>query len=109
MTPESNNQDRSEIAALKAQMFTLLMALVVISGTLTVYLYRQSSLAGKDLVQAKKLAAAVSHNEAALQSFVSQLEVYGQKHPDFEPILRKYGIEPKTAVAPAAAPVAPKK
>ena len=107
MTPESNNQDRSEIAALKTQVFTLLMALVVISGTLTVYLYRQSSLAGKDLAQAKKLDAAVSHNEAALESFVSKLVAYGKTHPDFEPILKKYGIQPNQVAAPVTAAPAP--
>ena len=42
MIPENSNE---EIAALKNQVFTLLIALIVISGTLTVFLYRQASVA----------------------------------------------------------------
>ena len=111
MTPENteaNNVDRSQIAALRTQLFTMLMALIVVSGTLTIYLYRQSSLAGKDLNQVKKLSNEVSHNEVALKEFVNKLEAYGQKHPNFEPILRKYGITGQPAVAPAHLPAAKK-
>jgi hypothetical protein len=40
-----------------------------------------------------------------MENFVKQLTAYGSTHPDFQPILRKYGIVPQTA----GAPVAPKK
>jgi len=53
----------------------------------------------------------------AMQAFVGQLAIYGQTHPDFQPILKKYGIVPppvtnapaKPAAAAPAAPAAPKK
>ena len=45
-----------QVVALRHQVFTLLLALVVVSGTLTVYLYRQASLAGKDLAAVKPQA-----------------------------------------------------
>jgi hypothetical protein len=105
MLPENQN---SEITALKNQVFTLLVALIVVSGTLTVYLYRQSSQIGKDMAaleeQAKNLAPALNQNEVAVTTFVTKLMAYGQKHPDFMPVLKKYNL---TAVTPGAAPLTP--
>ena len=98
-----------QIAALRHQVFTLLLALVVVSGTLTVYLYRQARVIGKDLEaikpQATKIIQGFKQNHEGMENFVKQLSVYGSTHPDFQPILRKYGIVPQSA----AAPVAPKK
>lgn len=104
MTPDNNN----EIAALKNQVFTLLLALIVVSGTLTVYLYRQVSLAGKDLAQGRLLSAELNQHEVAVSTFVTELVNYGEKHPDFVQVLKKYGIAPVPGV-PANAPAMPKK
>jgi type II secretory pathway component PulF len=105
MLPDNNN---TELTALKNQVFTLLVALIVVSGTLTVYLYRQVSMAGKDLAQGAQLSAVLNQNEAAVSAFVTKLVNYGEKHPDFVPVLKKYGIEPRPGI-PATAPAAPKK
>jgi hypothetical protein len=110
MTSETNPGANPELAALKNQVFTLLMALIVVSGTLTIFLYRQSSLTGSDLAQAKQLNVMITQNETALNTFITQLVAYGEKHPDFVPVLKKYGIAPQPGVpAGAVAPVAPKK
>jgi hypothetical protein len=101
-----------EIAALKNQIFTLLVALVVVSGTLTVYLYRQVSLSNKDIAQGQQLSAIMTQNENAVMSFVNRLVAYGQKHPDFAAqVLKKYGIAPVAGVPAnvSAAPAAPGK
>ena len=105
MTSENNNV---EIAALKNQVFTLLVALIVVSGTLTIYLYRQTSVAGKDLAQGEKLAAMLNQNEATVSGFVTKLVAYGEKHPDFVPVLKKYGIAPVPGM-PAGTTAPPKK
>ena len=93
-----NADSNSEISALKRQVFTLLVALVVVSGTLTVYLYRQASITGKDITaiqpQAQQLIGAFNQNQSLMIGFVNQLVVYGQAHPDFRPVLLKYGIQP---------------
>jgi len=107
MTPETKPEPNPEIAALKNQVFTLLMALIVLSGTLTIFLYRQSSLAGSDLAQAKQLNVMVTQNETALGNFLNSLVAYGEKHPDFLPVLKKYGITPQPGVPAGTAPVAP--
>jgi hypothetical protein len=104
MIPE-NNQD--SIAAIKGRLFTLLVAMVVISGTLTGYLYTQASMANKELTAAKQIATQLNQSEVAMNNFVGKLAAYGEKHPDFaSSVLKKYGITmmPGTAPAPSAAP-----
>jgi hypothetical protein len=103
-----------QLAALRHQVFTMLLALIVVSGTLTVYLYRQARVTGKDIdaikPQATKIIQAFSQNRVGMENFVKQLAVYGSTHPDFQPILRKYGIVPQPAATPGAPalPAAPK-
>ena len=98
-----------QVVALRHQVFTLLLALVVVSGTVTVYLYRQASLASKEMTaikpQATQMIAAFKRDQPSMEAFVKQITAYGVTHPDFQPILKKYGIVPP----PAGAPVVPKK
>jgi len=92
------NDSNSEIASLKSQLFVQLVALVVVSGTLTVFLYRQASVAGKDLEtvkpQATQLINVFNQNQQSVVSFVNEVVAYGEKHPEFKPVLAKYGIAP---------------
>ena len=107
---ETNSPAQTEltdqIVALRHQVFTLLLVLVVVSGTLTVYLYRQASITGRDIAaikpQAMQIIQAFSQNRVGMENFVKQLSAYGNSHPDFQPILRKYGIVQPAASAPAA-------
>jgi hypothetical protein len=117
MNTDVINHD-SEIAALRRQVFTLLVALIVVSGTLTVYLYRQASISKKDLdvirPQAQQIINVFNQNQTLMNNFVTQLVAYGEKHPDFVPVLRKYGIAPIPGIpagtpASAVQPAAPKK
>jgi len=107
---ETNSAVQTELmdqmVALRHQVFTLLLALVVVSGTLTVFLYRQSSLASKDIAaikpQATQLIEAFKRDQPGMEAFVNQLRAYGVTHADFQPILKKYGLTPQPL--PAAAP-----
>jgi hypothetical protein len=87
-----------------------LLVLVVVSGTLTVVLYRQAKLTGRDIAiikpQATQIIAAFKRDLPLMENFVKQLTAYGVTHPDFQPILKKYGI---VATQPAATPVVPAK
>lgn len=109
-----NDDLNTQVSALQRQVFALLLALIVVSGTLTVYLYRQASISGKDIdaikPQAEKIIGAYNQNQELMVNFVNQLVAYGQTHPDFRPVLAKYGIAPVPGV-PAGTPprVAPKK
>lgn len=108
MNDSETNQTPAEISdqigALQRQVFTLLLVLIVVSGTLTVFLYRQAALTRSDIAairpQATQLINSYNQNHAAIQSFVSQLVTFSQTHPDFQPVLRKYGITGQPATAP---------
>lgn len=93
-----NNQD---ISALKNQVFTLLVALIVVSGTLTTVLYQQASQANKDITQGQQLGVMLNQNEANMLEFARKLAAYSEKHPDIKPLLEKYGVT-SASVAPAA-------
>ena len=104
MNPDLN----SEVSSLRNQVYVLLIALIVVSGTLTVYLYRQASTTRKDIEsmkpQAQQLIGAFNQNQKLMIDFVNQLVAYGQTHPEFRPVLMRYGVTP-----PSAGAVAPKK
>ncbi len=103
--PQTNTGLSDQIDALRRQLFTLLLALIIVSGTLTVFLYRQATLTRRDIAAIKPQAAQViqvfNQNRANIQAFVQQLAAYGQAHPDFQQqVLKKYGITPQTVAAP---------
>jgi hypothetical protein len=82
----------------------LLLALIIVSGTLTGYLYLQARHTSKDIAaikpQATQIIQAFNQNRPVIQSFVQQLVAYGQAHPDFQQqVLKKYGITPQTVAA----------
>jgi hypothetical protein len=98
-TTHTHAELSDQIAALQRQTFTLLLALIVISGTLVSYLYYQSRVLGQAIEggrqQSKPIVELYSQNQPMIQGFVDQLRVYGVTHPDFaQQILRKYQIPP---------------
>src|SRR5450755_3305033 len=95
-TNDLNNQ----VAALQRQVFVLLLALVIVSGTLTVYLYRQASVLGKDISQVKLAINNAKQIQPVIISVANQLAVYGRTHPDILPLLVKYGITNGVPAAP---------
>jgi len=104
----NSNELSDQVAALRRQTFVLLLALIIVSGTLTVFLYRQASLTRRDIAaikpQATQIIQAFSQNGPNIQNFVKQLAAFGATHPDFRPVLQKYGIPPAGTAAPVAAP-----
>jgi len=93
-----------QIAALQRQVFTLMLILVVVSGTLVAYIYYQSRQLGRTIEatrpQAAQIAKVYNQEFPVVQSFLKQLAAYGQAHPDFQQtVLKKYGITAQTASA----------
>ena len=83
----------SELISLRRQLFFQLVALVVVAASLTVFLYRQASIEGKQIAQAQKIIAAYKLQEPNVIKVLNQLVAYGQKHPDFNTaVLKKYGL-----------------
>lgn len=114
-----NPEIAQQIESLRRQVFILLLALIVVSGSLATYLCYQSRLMGQSVDGIKPQAmktiqtynqVKASLNPAVLSNFVAQVSAYAIAHPDFRPVLQKYGWNPPPATTAApAAPVAPKK
>lgn len=82
-----------ELSPLRRQLFFQLVALVVVAGSLTVYLYRQASMEGKQIAQAQKIIASYQLQQTNIINVLNELVAYGQKHPDFSSaVLKKYGL-----------------
>jgi hypothetical protein len=99
-----NSDSNPEISALRNQVFIQLVALVVVTGTLAVYLYREASMAGKDLNATQQLMNNLKQSQPALMTFANELGAYGMTHTDIRPLLAKYQIvvAPTQPVPPAA-------
>jgi len=86
---------KEKVALLERQTFSQLLALIVISGTLTGYLYRQASVLHKDIDANQQVINAVNDNKKGMTDFLNQLAAFGQTHPDFEQqVLVKNGLVP---------------
>jgi len=115
--PETNSPSDlvGQVVALQRQVFTLLLALIVVSGTLVAYLGYESHHLGKDITAINaQVVQPYKQKLPAIESFISQIVAYGQAHPDFRPVLVKNGVVAVTPPATnttskpaAAAPVAP--
>ena len=101
----------AQVDALRRQNFILLLALIVIGGTIAVYLRYQAKLAHETLTGIQPQANAIIQtynvataniNQTNVANFVNQITAFAVTHPDFQPILKKYGWTPP---ANAAAPV----
>jgi hypothetical protein len=108
---------QAQYEALRHLVVSILVLLVVISGTLNIYLLRQWRTTSKDLAgirpQATQLIAEFQKVDGPrMQDFVKKITEYGRTHPDFGPVLAKYGINPATPTNPSPATpaaAAPKK
>ncbi len=84
------------VASLSRQIMFLLLALIVLSGTVTAYLFYQARVFGQQLdvlePQARLVVENYNRSWPPIEKAIQELIVYGQKHPDFQPILKKYGI-----------------
>jgi hypothetical protein len=109
-----NSDSNHEIATLQRQVFFMLLALIIVSGTLTAYIFWQAWIFRKDVngfrPQAERVIELYNQKQALMVNFEKELIAYGQTHPDFRPVLIKNGIIPNTPApaTPAAAP-APQK
>lgn len=106
---------QQQCACLQRQITTLLLAVFVLSGTVTVFLWRQARYARKDLEVLKPPALQIiqsfKQEKPIMDDFVSKLAEFGKTHPDFMPILTKYKIQPVATAGITSAPpavIAPK-
>jgi hypothetical protein len=84
------------VTSLRRQVTHLLLALIVISGTLATYLFYESHTMSVELdnlqPQAREIVRNYDLNLPNVQKFVHTLVAYGQTHPDYQPILKQNGL-----------------
>jgi hypothetical protein len=112
---------KSACADLQAQTHTLRIILLFVMGSLCLFFWREASFNGRIALQMQpqvmqaaqfidtlnKQGTSIEKQLQALQGAVSRLVDYGRTHPDYVPILNKYGVPVTPAAAAPAAP--PKK
>ena len=102
----SNSDLAQQVAALQRQVFLLLVALIVVAATIVFYLYYEGHVASQEYTAVRpeftQLIQDYNKNALAIQSFEKQLVSFGTTHPNFQPILKQYGL-----IGPANANSAP--
>ena len=112
--PESFKPENVETQCenLRKLFLATLVALLILSFSINVFLIRQATYIRKDLKamrpQVQQIVANYQKNEdPQIKNFVNALVGFGRTHPDFNSILAKYKIVPQTPALSAPAPVAP--
>jgi hypothetical protein len=113
-SPPDFNQLQAQVESLRHLVVSLLVLLVVVSGTLNLYLLRQVRFTRNDLNAVRLQTANINMTgfiaeyekttRPAMDEFVRKITQYGQTHPDFAPIMAKYGLNPQTATTTGAPP-----
>ena len=117
--PVSEPQDevsnlRSQLDSLHHTVVSVMLLLIVISGTFWIYLLRQARTAKNDLEYMIKpswtnVMVQFQRNGPIIDETVKKLQEFGRTNADFAPVLAKYGLKPGapatglggTAVPPA--------
>lgn len=103
-TPASNSTEdlKATCASLRHQLNSVLILLLIVSSTLTVFFLRQSTLARKDRDLLSQTVTEYQQNAVpALNEFTAKLREYAKTHSDVVPILVKYGVVQVTNTAAA--------
>jgi hypothetical protein len=104
---------RAQYESLRHLVVSVLILLVVVSGTLNIFLLREFRNAGRDLDNFKPSAQEFMMNYQkndgpSVENFLLRIVDYGRTHPDFAPILKKYHVNPGPGTgAPINLPVPP--
>ena len=76
---------------------SLLLVLIVVSATLSIYLLRQWRFVKAEVEgvtpQAVQMITEHTNSYAMTQDFVRKVAEYGRTHPDFAPIMDKYRLK----------------
>jgi hypothetical protein len=96
------NDLQEQYHALRQTLNTMLVLLVMVSGTLTIFLVRQWRFAKTDLDMLRPQAAQIINDynrvsAPAMQDFMRRLAEYSRSHPDFAPIAAKYRLNDSAA------------
>ena len=83
--------------SLRALFQFALVALILMSGSLNIFLFRQVSLVRVQVAEMSQSIADYEKNKApVMNAFLSKLQTFAKTNPDFAPILEKYLRAPTT-------------
>jgi hypothetical protein len=106
-TPDVNDL-QAQCQWLRRQIQTILILLILVSATFTLFLWRQVRYAGMDLTQIRPVIEEYNKTLGPqMDDFARKLAEYGRQHPDFNAIYTKYGLS-QVNQAPAAIPASKK-
>ncbi len=132
ITDTTRSSETDDLKALCAdfekQAHTLRVAILIVATTLCLFFWREAKFNGHlaDAMKGQVLqvsqyvkamesqGSSIGKQELAIKTFVSRLIEYGKTHPDYVPILAKYGIPMPSAQssgvpAPQTPAASPKK
>jgi hypothetical protein len=107
-TPPDRVDLEEQVDSLQRLVGTILVLLLIVSGTLAIFLYWQVRNANRELEAGhQQLDKIQAQQEEAIKKFSD----FGRTHTDFAPVLAKYGIKPETATSspPTLPGTSPKK
>jgi hypothetical protein len=107
------NQLREQYESLRGLVVSALVLVIVLGASFDLFLLRQVKFTRAELAAIRPGATQIISDYQAgsarmMDEFVKKITDYGQTHPDFAPILAKYGIRPGAptgAVSTAVPPV----
>ena len=115
-TQPGTNGLQDQVDGLRHLVVSILILVIVVSGTFTIYLLRQWRAVGKELTNFRPQATQViadyqKVSVPVMTEFLKKITDFGRTHPDFMPILAKDNIKPTagTGTAPPSAVPAPAK
>lgn len=99
----------AQVRSLQTLVVLTLMAGLLLSAGVNFFLFREVSIVRKDLEAAQRVVDDYETNKKQLiNTFIGRAQEYGQNHPDFRPILQKYGVPPAAPVqSPQPVPASP--
>jgi hypothetical protein len=117
--PATDTPDlREQIESLRHLIGSVLILMVMVSGTLTIFLYREMKTASANLdafrPQALNAMTIYQQQQKPLMiDFAKKIQLYGQTHPDIAPLLAKWDpvftnwdwkLSNQTSATPAGVP-----
>jgi len=92
--PASPEALQQQLQSLRLLFVAALMAILLFSVGVNIYLFRQVSMVRKELDATNGFLDEYNKKDPLLSQFIVQLQTYAQTHPDFNPVLEKYNLKP---------------
>ena len=106
-TPDNGQHVESlneSLQGLRTLVHVVVMAMIILSGSLAVYLWKQTGIVRKQVAEMDKYVNEYNtQTRPKMEEFVSRLQQFSKSNPDFSPILSRYNL----GTGPAATSDAP--